>query len=144
MLPPARVRWQEESHRRALLAGVDLDRAAECPRALLEHLERSPPSLTGSVVADRRLDPRIRSCDRDRELGRRAAPDRAVEGLADDLVERRLRALAERLGGLDVHLDPDAVREPALLAERLHRRAEALVAEDDRLEVEREVAELAD
>ena len=36
------------------------------------------------------------------------------------------------------------LREPELLGERLHRRPEALVAQHDRLEVEREVAQRAD
>jgi hypothetical protein len=38
----------------------------------------------------------------------------------------------------------DPVLDPLVLRERVHRAREAVVAEDDRLEVERQVAELAD
>src|SRR5205085_8856668 len=75
---------------------------------------------------------------------RRAAPDRAFERLADDLVERGLRPLAEHFRCGDVQLGLDAVLQAAVLRERLHGHREAVVAEDDRLEIEREVAELAD
>src|SRR5689334_5335796 len=82
--------------------------------------------------------------DPDAECLRRAAADRPLERLADDLVERGLRALAEELGGSDVDLDVDAVLDPLVLRERGDRAREAVVAEHHRLEVEREVAELAD
>ena len=87
--------------------------------------------------------PRLRRRGAPRSL-RRPAADRLLERLAHDLVQRRLRALAERLGRGDVDLDLDPVLDAAVLRERVDRRREAVVAQHDRLEVEREVAQLAD
>ena len=66
------------------------------------------------------------------------------ERLADDLVERDLRVLGEVVGGLDVEVDLDLVRRSRAGRRAPGPRAEALVAEDDRLELEREVAQRAD
>ena len=67
-----------------------------------------------------------------------------VEGLADDLVEHDLGPARQRVGGVDVEVHDDALRKLDLVGERLHGGPEALIAEDDRLESEREVAQLAD
>ncbi len=64
--------------------------------------------------------------------------------LADDLVERHLRLLGERLAVVDVHVDPHPVGEAELLGEGVDGRGESLVAQDDRLQGEREVAQRAD
>ena len=81
----------------------------------------------------------VRRDDADREVLRRAAANRGLDGLTHDLVERRLGALAERLGGGDVDLDLDAVLEASILRQGVHRHRQAVVAQHDRLEVEREV-----
>ena len=80
----------------------------------------------------------------DLEAGGRPAADRLLERFARDLVQRRLLPLAERVDGGDVEGDVDLVLARARLAERVEGRGEAVVAQDDRLEVEREVAQLAD
>ena len=72
------------------------------------------------------------------------ASHRLRDRLADDLVERRARLRRQRLARVDVHVDLHPVREPERLRECFHRGGEALVAEHDRLEVEREIAERAD
>ena len=64
-----------------------------------------------------------------------------MERLPDDLVDRHLRVLGEGLGRLDVELDLDAVRQAELIREPAYGRAKALVAKDDRLELERKVAQ---
>ena len=75
---------------------------------------------------------------------RRPAPDRLLERLAHDLVQRRLRPLAERVDQRDVERDLDPLLEAAGLRERVDCRCEAVVAQHHRLEVEGELAELAD
>ena len=67
-----------------------------------------------------------------------------MEGLANDLEDRDLRVLREALRRLDLELDLDAVLHAELVGERAHRRAEALVAEHDGLELEGQVAQRAD
>ena len=58
----------------------------------------SPPPLAGAVVGDHRLDAAVRRIERPgRDPRRRPAPERLVHRLADDLVERDLRVLGERL-----------------------------------------------
>ena len=124
---------------------VDGDRPSERPHALLERLDRPPPPLTGSVVANRQLELLGGAgLHAHGERLRGPPPDRALEGLANDLVQRRLRTLAEHFRGADIELGLDAVLEAAVLRERLHRHREPVVPQYDRLEIEREVAELAD
>src|SRR5207248_11560648 len=97
------------------------------------------------VVRDDGVEAAVgRPPDADGDARRRPAAHRLVERLADDLIDARLRLLGERLRRPDVDVDLDPVRERDALGERAQRRAEALVAEDDRLEAEREVAERAD
>src|SRR6476469_2282513 len=97
---------------------VDVDRPSERPHALLERLDRPPPPLTGSVVANRQLELLgVAGLDAHGERLRGAAPDRALEGLANDLEERRLRTLAEHLRGVDIELGLDDVLEAAVLCE---------------------------
>src|SRR5207302_7116659 len=103
---------QDEPDRRAVIVVADRDRAAERPHALLERLDRPPPALPGSVVANRELEHlRVAGLDPDRERLRRSAPDRALERLAHDLVERGLRPLAQYLSRGDVELGLNAVLE---------------------------------
>ena len=142
------VGGQDDADRRPAV-GALLDREAAVQRrararSIASSARRAPLARCrrrrrSSRSAARRL------LDRDRDLRRRPAPDRLVERLADDLVERRpapsrraARAAATSTSICTRVLDPE------LLRERLHRRREALVAQHDRLEVEREVAQRAD
>src|SRR5205085_5598127 len=72
------------------------------------------------------------------------ASDRLVQRLADDLVESGLGLLGELLARVGVELDADAVLDRDLIGERANCGRKALVPEDDRLEVEREVSQLSD
>src|SRR5579862_8654966 len=140
-----RVDRQVELRRRAGVVVRDRERRAEGSGALREHLDRLAAPLAWSVVADRHHQGLcVARSDHDRERVGWAATDCAFERLAHDLIQRRLRALAENLGGGDIELERDPVLVRPGLGERVHRRREAVVTEDDRLEVEREVAELAD
>ena len=110
-------------------------------RASSKAFRRSPLPLSDTIglqVAG------VRLADDDRDPRRRAPQDRLVERLADDLVEADLVLLAQALGRLDVDVDLEAVLEPQLLGELLYRGDDPLVAQHDRLDVEREVAERAD
>src|SRR5205823_2941782 len=80
----------------------------------------------------------------DLEAGGRPAANRLLERLARDLVQRRLLPLAERVDGADVEGDRHRVLADARLAESIEGSGEAVIAQDDRLEVEGEVAQLAD
>ena len=107
--------------------------------------KRGAPPLAGAVVGDDRLDAAVARFDHaQRDPRRGPAPDRLVHRVADDLVQADPRVLGQRVGGFHVDVHLDLVREPDLLRERLHRRPEPLVSQDDRLDVEREVAERAD
>src|SRR5439155_7080236 len=113
--------------------------------ALLERLDRSSPPLAWSIVANRQLEClRVARLDAHGERLWRPAPDRALERLANDLVQRRLCPLAEHLRRGDIQLGLDAVLETAVLRERLHRHREPVVAQHDGLDIERKVAQLAD
>jgi hypothetical protein len=79
----------------------------------------------------------------DRDAGRPSVGGLA-ERLTQQLVEGDLRLLAERRGGDDVHVHVDLSRPLQLVAELAHRDLEIGVAEHDRLDREREVAELLD
>src|SRR4029079_13580229 len=65
--------------------------------------------------------------------------------LADDRVHRDLRRLAERVGAveLELHVRVRAVRQH-LVGQLAQRRREAVVAQHDRLQCERQVAQLPD
>src|SRR3954452_3580666 len=139
------VRQHDADRRAALDPGLDVQLAVDRPGALGDRGEGRAGAVAGPVVRDHRVDRAVLAGgDRDRDARGRAAPDREVEGLADDLVERDLRLLGQRLAAVDVEVELDPVRDPELLGERGHRRAEPLVAQDDGLQVEREVAERAD
>ena len=73
---------------------------------------------------------------------RRPSANRLLEQLADDRVERDLRGLAQALRLGDVQVDPQAVRRTDLVGKGVERSREPLVAQHDRFEREREVAEL--
>src|SRR5258708_23953413 len=138
------ARGQLERDARAF-ALLDGEASAQRPRALCERVEELAAALLGAVVLDRRDEAPVRLAHHAHADPRgRPAPHGAVQRLADDLVERRLHLLAERLGRRDVHLDLDLPLEPERVRERRDGRADALVAQHDRLEVEREVAERAD
>ncbi len=123
---------------------IDLDPAAQRSSPLLESLDAVPAPLgcpssatvssapPSSVSRDGHADPA------------RLAADGLAQPLADELVERDLCALGESLarGDLDVHHDGPV--EAEALGERPHGGSEALVAQHDRLEVEREVAKRVD
>ncbi len=88
-----------------------------------EHLERRAAAARSA----RRRGSRPRALAVDgrtlhRERGRRAAADRPLERLAHDLVQRRLRPLAERLRCGDVDVEGDPVARCASLGERVERR----------------------
>ena len=90
-------------------------------RALLDRLERravrrSPGRRRRSSVS---IAPVVALRDRDRDRRRRPAPDRLVERLADDRVERDLRLLAERSAASTSSSICDPVRDAELLGERL-------------------------
>ena len=114
---------------------------ARSPIESREAVRRSPVPSSATIVS---ISPCRGVPDRDRDPRRRPAPHRLVQRLADDLVEPDLLLLAEALGSRDVDLDLDLMLEPELAGELVDRRAEALVAQHDRLDVEREVAEGAD
>src|SRR5262249_8805562 len=61
-----------------------------------------------------------------------------------DLVQRGLRLLGELFAGVGVELDVHAVLDRELIRQCPDRRREALIAQDDRLQVEREIAKLTD
>ena len=79
----------------------------------------------------------------DRHTGR-APVGRLAERLAQDLIEGDLRPLAEGGSGPDVHVDVDLARALELVGELAHGDLEVGVAQHDRLDGEREVAELLD
>src|SRR5206468_7333992 len=109
--------------------------------ALLGRLGTRAASLSGPVVFDHRLDRAVGLLgDPHRDAARRPAPSRLGQCLADHLVERDLRALGELLAEVDVEVDANLLRDAEPLGEASYRRSETLVAEDDRLEVERQVA----
>ena len=110
-------------------------------RASSSAFRRSPLPLSETIVS---RPPALDLADDDGDPRRRPAQDRLVERLADDLVEADLLLLAEPLGRRDVDVDLEAVLEPQLLGELLHGGDDPLVAQHDRLDVEREVAERAD
>src|SRR5581483_1569542 len=130
---------------RARLVGLDADRPVQLLDALLDRLERPAAPLGLGVVGDARLEAAVvGDAHRHGDARRRAAADRLIEQLADDRVDRHLRGLADTLGVLDVEVDPNLVGGADLLGDRAQRGPEALVAQHDRLEREREVAQLAD
>src|SRR5215207_11463974 len=131
----------------ALAVRARLDRHGSLQRAcpLVDRVEAPATALAGTIVHDHGLDrAAVDRADSDADSSWWPAANSLVDRFADDLVERNLRALRERLArrNVEIHLDP--VRECNLVGERLHGRREALVAKDDRLQREREVAQLAD
>src|SRR6266508_115817 len=131
--------------RSAVLAGVDGEAPAERACTLRDRVEARSAALARRVVGDQRLDGAPGTLDHAHGDPRgRPAPDRLVQRLTDDLVDRDLRMLGEGLGAVDVEVDLDSVRDPELFRERAHRRAEPLVPQHDRLQLERELAERAD
>src|SRR5919201_3602794 len=140
-----RVRRQHNPNRgAAVLAGADRHAAVEALSALLDRLEATAPPLAGAVVGDLGRNLALDLFDPNRDPGRRSAPDRLRDGLTDYLVERDLRLLGELRAAVEVEVELHLVREPDLIRERPHRRSEPLVAEHDRLDVERQVAQRAD
>src|SRR3569833_2794011 len=100
------VDGDDEPHQRPVVLLLDGQLGVEAACALLEHLDRTAAPLARRVVDDLDVDRApFAGCDAHRERLRRPAADRALERLADDLVERGLRALAERVGGGDVEVD---------------------------------------
>src|SRR2546428_1394365 len=108
---------------------LDANAPSQRHGALLDRLDACTPALTGTVIGDPRLDPAVFALGhRDRDPRGRAAPQRLIQPLTDDLVEGDLRLLREALadGDVDVHLDP--VRETDVIGQAPNRRVEALVA----------------
>jgi hypothetical protein len=124
---------------------LDREVAVQRARALFHLLEAPPPALARRVVGDRRLDAAVlRLAHLSRTAPAAGRAHRLVHSLADDLVQRRLRLLRELLRGVDVEVDAHVVRQLDLIGERADGGREALVAENDRLEVERQAAQLTD
>src|SRR5438477_514128 len=139
-----RVAGQRHADLGAVVTGRDVDLAVDLPYPLLDRLERAAAALGLGVVGDRRDERAVVSArERDGDPRRRPAADRLVEQLADDRVERDLRRLAELAGAVELEVDAERVRAADLVRERAQRGREALVPEHDRLEREREVAQLA-
>ena len=115
-------------------------------RTLVRALVVVPQSLNRRrVVGNRRHEAAVvRPLDADGDPRRRPAAHRRVERLADDLVQRRLHLLAEQLGRGDIDVDLDLAREPDLVREPADGRLDPLVAQHDRLEAERQLAQRAD
>src|SRR6266480_178674 len=128
----------------AIGPGADRHAAVQCQRALLDRLEASPPALARSVVGDLRRDLPVELSDANRDSGRRPAADRLADRLADDLVEADLRLLRQLPGCVEVEVDLDLVRKPDLVGVGAYGSSEALVPQDDRLDVEGEVAQRTD
>src|SRR6186997_1769124 len=106
----------------AVLALLDGEAAVERRRALLDRDERRSSALALAVVGDDRLEAALgRLANLDRDAGRRAAANRLVQGLADDLVQTDLAFLGEALGVVDVDVDLHLVLETELLRELLDR-----------------------
>ena len=105
-----------------------------------------PPAapLAHAVVVDLgRVAAAVDGADRDADPLRLSLHG-LVQRLADDLVERDLRLLAEPLAGLDVRRDGIRYDASICSPSALHGRGEPVVAQDERLDREREVAQRAD
>ena len=83
--------------------------------SFLEYLEGSPPPLARCIVRHDRLHAIVSLANANRDPGRRTAPDRLVKGSPDDLVDRDLRPLSERVRPGHVELELDRLSEPQLL-----------------------------
>src|SRR5471032_2671721 len=144
-LTPGRVRRQGDLDLRPRVLRVDFDRTVQLLDALLDRLEGAASPLGLGVIGDDRLDASVRGGgDAYLHPRRRPATDRLVEEFADDRVEGYLTGFAEDLRLVDGEVDLERVRLADLRRERLEGGAEALVAQHDGLEGEREVAQLAD
>src|SRR5262245_44116118 len=137
-------REHDADDRSSVLARFDGHPAVERARPLGELLIAGTAPFAWGVIGDHGLDVAPSLDDANRDALRRPTPDRVVQRLADDLEDRDLRVLGERLRSVDVEVDLDAVRHAELLRERADGWAEALVAQYHRLQLEREVAQRAD
>ena len=115
---------------------VEREVRPERARPLTENLERAPSPLGRRVVPDHQAQ-RARYVRDGGDLEARggSTPDRLLERLAHDLVQRRLRLLAERVDRRHVERDLDPVLAAAGLRERVDRRGETVVAQRHRFEV---------
>src|SRR3954467_15566653 len=104
MLTARHIRRQHDAdHGPAVVAGLDVELPAERARALLDGVVARPPPLAGAVVGDLRLDAAVPALGHpDRDPRRRAAPERLVPRLPNDLVETDAGVLREALGRLHV------------------------------------------
>src|SRR5204863_1113728 len=120
------VRGQHDVNRSAaVLAGLDVDAAAERAGALLDLVVAGAPALAGAVVRDYGFDPSVAGLGHaERDPVRRASPQRLVHGLANDLVEADASVLGQAVRSLEVEVELDPVRDPDLVGERLHGRRE--------------------
>src|SRR5687768_8094279 len=111
-LSPSRVCGQGDADDvAAFLARLGLERTVQWAYSLLDRLEGATTALAGGVVADEELDAAVlRSVDRDADLPG-ISPQRLVEQLADDRVERDLGVLADLLAGVHVEVDLNLVGE---------------------------------
>src|SRR5206468_6309307 len=143
---PRHVGGQHDAHERAAACRLlDREAAVERRRPLAEGVERGLAPLARAVVLDHQLDAAaVDVAEPDRDARRRAAPYGLRDSFADDLVEADLHLLAEALAAFDVEVDLEALLEADLLGERPDRGLEPLVPQHGRLDVEREVAQLAD
>src|SRR5205085_10674377 len=120
-----------EDHRRPGVLVLDGERRSERSRPFGEHLEGAPPSLARRVVANDEMERFGVGRGADLEAGGRATPDRLLERLARDLVQRRLLALPERIDGADIEGEVHRVFARTGLAKRVERRGEPVVTQQD-------------
>ena len=131
-VPPSSLCWTEKR---------PFSVAARSSIATSDARRRSPLPLSATIVS--RPPSGVSRISTEMRVG---GPRRTAwfKRLADDLVQADLALLGEAFGVFDVDVDLHLVLETELLCELLDGSAEALVPEDDRLDVEGEVAEGAD
>src|SRR3954452_2291338 len=105
ILAPDRVAGQLDAHPRPFVAPLDVHRAAERARTLLECLRTVAPALEVPVVDERQLGAAVGQVDHRDGEGRRAPADGLRQALADQLIESDAGALDETVARGDVDLD---------------------------------------
>ena len=147
-------RGHDHAHGAAAARGLlERHRAADAPGALAHRVDAAVHAAAqqlvlarpAPVVGDAELDAALLERAR-RDLDVRAAGvlDGVRRRLLGDPVERDLRLAVERVDRARIDVDRDLVRLRELVGELAERRGEAVVAQRDRLERERERAQRAD
>src|SRR6185312_8055452 len=134
----------DADRRAALFTRLDGEPAVEEADALLDRLDGGSSPLVDAVVVHFGGELAVGELlDGDADMARPPGHG-LVDRLADDLVERGLRFLAQTLAGCDASPDRDPLRLLDLVGECAHGGLAARLAEDERLDREGEVAKLLD